>query len=199
LLERTDDAHEKEKIMAMMINSTFDMDTVITDLGQIISIQHQNTLQKSRVNLLSMLKGIIGLVRHDIEEVKGKIMLKVDPEHSIEALSPYLESVLFNLISNSIKYRSYERPLEVEIESVDEDEAFKIIVRDNGLGIDLNKQRHNLFTLYKRFHTHVGGKGLGLYLVKTQMDAMNGQIEVESEENKGSVFKLVFKKSIVYS
>ncbi len=199
LLERTDGTQEKEKIMAMLINSTLDMDMVIADLGQIINIQHQNTLQKSRVNLLYMLNRIIGLVRHDVEEVHGKIMLKVDPDHSIETLSPYMESVLFNLISNAIKYRSYERKLEIEIESVDEAKAFKIIVRDNGLGIDLKKQRQNLFTLYKRFHTHVEGKGLGLYLVKTQMDAMNGLIEVESEENKGSVFKLVFKKSIVYS
>jgi signal transduction histidine kinase len=66
-------------------------------------------------------------------------------------------------------------------------------VRDNGLGIDLIKYRQSMFSLYKRFHFHMEGKGLGLYLVKTQLEALGGLIDVESEPNRGTVFHIYFK------
>jgi signal transduction histidine kinase len=67
------------------------------------------------------------------------------------------------------------------------------MVSDNGLGINMTVFRDKLFTLYSRFHTHMEGKGLGLYLVKTQITALGGRIEIESEVNKGSTFKVYFR------
>ena len=69
----------------------------------------------------------------------------------------------------------------------------KIDIADNGLGIDLKEHKENLFSLYKRFHFHVDGRGLGLYLVKTQVTALGGEIDVNSKEGEGTVFSLWIK------
>jgi hypothetical protein len=65
-------------------------------------------------------------------------------------------------------------------------------VKDNGLGMDLKVQQNNLFKLYQRFHHHVSGKGMGLYLVRSQMEIMDGRVEVESEVDRGALFRLIF-------
>ena len=73
------------------------------------------------------------------------------------------------------------------------DEYVQIDIADNGLGIDLEAHKENLFSLYKRFHFHVDGRGLGLYLVKTQVTALGGKIDVKSKEGEGTVFSLWIK------
>ncbi len=64
---------------------------------------------------------------------------------------------------------------------------------DNGLGMDLNRYGDRLFGLYQRFHGNKEGKGLGLYMTRSQIIAMGGKIEVESEPGKGTTFKIYFK------
>ena len=71
----------------------------------------------------------------------------------------------------------------------------KIQVQDNGLGIDLGKHGTSLFNLYKRFHFHIEGKGLGLYLVKTQINLLGGEIFVESKVNEGTLFTVLIKRN----
>jgi signal transduction histidine kinase len=76
-----------------------------------------------------------------------------------------------------------------------EEQGFvKLEISDNGLGIDLQRFKQDLFKLYKRFHTHVEGKGLGLYLVKSQLQALGGKLEVKSKVGEGTTFFVFFKK-----
>jgi signal transduction histidine kinase len=100
---------------------------------------------------------------------------------------------LYNLISNAIKYRDPDRSPVIDIKTEKLADEIRLTVSDNGLGIDTSVHRDKLFTLYSRFHTHLEGKGLGLYLVKTQITAMGGRIEIESEVNKGSTFRVYFR------
>ncbi|NJM25003.1 MAG: sensor histidine kinase [Bacteroidia bacterium] len=94
--------------------------------------------------------------------------------NTVHAVSPYVESIVYNLISNAIKYRSASRDLIIHVSTRVEDNYLCLVVRDNGQGIDLNKHGDNIFNLYKRFHFNVEGKGLGLYLVKSQVNS-NGR------------------------
>jgi signal transduction histidine kinase len=83
----------------------------------------------------------------------------------------------------------------VEIQSYQRLTKTIIRVKDNGVGIDLDQFGDKIFGLYQRFHDHVNGKGIGLYLVKTQVEALNGKIQVQSKVDEGTEFKLVFPKN----
>src|SRR5690606_21500022 len=100
----------------------------------------------------------------------------------------YLSSILHNLISNALKYRSPDRRLRITIKTGGTARKVLLTVRDNGLGIDLKKNQHNLFKIRKVFHRRPDAKGFGLYITKTQVEAMKGRIWVESIPDQGSTF-----------
>jgi len=112
---------------------------------------------------------------------------------SFFVLKPYLYSIFFNLISNSIKYRRQEVHSIIEISSRLQKNKIELIFTDNGMGIDLKKNAGQIFGLYKRFHSNIEGKGMGLFMVKTQVETLGGKINVSSEENSGTEFKIEFK------
>ncbi|MFQ3296783.1 MAG: PAS domain S-box-containing protein [Polaribacter sp.] len=108
----------------------------------------------------------------------------------------YMESIMLNLLSNSIRYRSLNRIAKIHFYTVVKDKEILLIAKDNGLGIDLEKHGHKLFGINNTFHRHPESKGVGLFMTKTQIEAIGGSITVESEVNKGSTFKIILKKKI---
>ena len=104
-----------------------------------------------------------------------------------------MDSILYNLITNAIKYRHPDRAPVISIKTEKLESEVCLIVCDNGLGIDMNLYQDKLFNLYSRFHFHVDGKGMGLYLVKSHLVAMGGRIEIQSQVDKGSTFRAYFK------
>ena len=103
-----------------------------------------------------------------------------------------MESIVFNLISNAIKYRSSERPLFINIKAKKSSKGTIITISDNGIGINMEENGAYIFGLYKRFNYEVEGKGLGLHMTKAQVEALGGTITIESELNKGTTFKIEF-------
>ncbi len=110
----------------------------------------------------------------------------------IEYHKTYLESIFLNLVTNALKYRSPNRNPELHIKTEYVGDKIKLTFQDNGLGIDLKKNGHKLFGLYKTFHRHPEAKGVGLYLTKIQIETMGGSITAISEEDKGSTFIVIF-------
>ncbi|SMD38206.1 PAS domain S-box-containing protein [Reichenbachiella faecimaris] len=104
----------------------------------------------------------------------------------------YLESIMMNLLTNAIKYRSPERKPEISLITRVEDGKISLEVHDNGLGIDLEKHNQKLFGLNKTFHRNPEAKGVGLYITKTQVESMNGTISANSKVNQGSTFTVKF-------
>jgi len=107
-------------------------------------------------------------------------------------LKSYLHSIFFNLVSNSIKFCRPGIKAIIEITTALQNDKIQIVFKDNGLGINLAQHGQNLFGLYKRFHDHVDGKGMGLYMVKTQVESLGGKITASSEVNKGTEFRIEF-------
>jgi PAS domain S-box-containing protein len=101
-------------------------------------------------------------------------------------------SILYNLISNAMKYASPDRPCEIQVSTWRSGNYVVLSIRDNGSGIRQADQDH-LFKMFKRFHPQVDGTGIGLYTIKRIIDAAGGKITFQSEENKGSEFKVYFK------
>jgi signal transduction histidine kinase len=107
-------------------------------------------------------------------------------------LKSYIYSIFFNLISNSIKYRQDDQPPIIEITALNEKNKIELIFKDNGLGMNLQRNGDEVFGLYKRFHHHIEGKGIGLYMVKAQVETLGGKITVDSGINNGTTFKISF-------
>ena len=193
LLNNPQTEEEKLTIHQLLLRSSHELDTVITDLGLIINIQKSNTEIRSEVSLSKIIKKVIKSVDPELHLIKATVNMNVNPSEIIQSLPPYVESIFYNLISNAIKYRYKDRPLLIQINSKRMDQFVEVTISDNGLGIDLTKYNDQLFNLYKRFHLHVEGKGLGLYLVRTQIESLGGRIEVQSEVDQGTRFTLFFK------
>lgn len=165
------------------------LDGVIIDLNKILSLKNNLSMAKEKIELSQLINDIFQMLKEEIQFSKVKIDLEIE-QNDLVTVKSYVHSIVLNLITNSIKYRNVERPLQITIGSKKLKNEVLIYVSDNGLGIDLEKDADKLFGLYKRFHFHVEGKGIGLHLVKTQTEALGGKIEVESKIDVGTTFKI---------
>ena len=163
------------------------LDLIITDLNSILEVKQTSPDQIQQVNLEELFAEVIKRNEEDIQHIGAMIHTKFEATFA-SATSPYARSIFNNLIENAIKYRDMSRRLVISVESWAADGYTWISVEDNGIGIDLEQNRESLFGLYKRFHFHVKGKGMGLHMVKNQLEAMGGSIEVESQPGVGTKF-----------
>ncbi len=132
----------------------------------------------------------------DIAHNEIAIYNSIRKDDFINVNPAYLESVIYNLISNGIKYKSDKRNSKVILQSVHTKNELKILIADNGIGIDTEKYKSQLFEIYQTFHgtNREDSRGVGLYITKTQMEALGGTIDVESTLDEGTTFILTFKK-----
>lgn len=190
IFEKTSCINEQNnEIVNRIINSAVEMDEVLSDMNYILELKNKDIGHSHKVDIEVIFDKVKKILFDNLQESNAEIKLKLDVQH-VYANGPYLESVMYNLVSNAIKYRSEDRKLEIGISSYKVNSNIILEISDNGLGINLSKFEGKIFGLYQRFHDHIGGKGLGLYLVKNQVEALGGSIEIDTEENKGTTFKI---------
>ena len=166
-----------------------DLDTVIKDLNKVLDLRNEPDQYLEMVNLADEWQQSINLLQDSING-QEEIVANFKALPKIITVRAMLQSTFYNLLSNAIKYRSPERKLKVVATSRVIDGKAIIEVTDNGLGFDTRLHKEKMFKLYKRFHTHVEGRGIGLYLIKAQIEVLHGTIEVESQLDHGSMFRV---------
>ena len=165
--------------------SVLKLDSVITDLNYILQVKGETNKVKELVSLPELLQDIENSIADLITSTQVNIQSDFTQADRIFALKPYLYSIFYNLISNSIKYRQQDIKTAIEITSRKIDNNIVLTFEDNGMGIDLTRKGDQVFGLYKRFHTNIEGKGMGLFMVKTQVESLGGKIQIESAPNEG--------------
>jgi signal transduction histidine kinase len=184
---------EKMTMMRKLHLETLALDGIIADLNIILQVKRGMENEFERIKLDEKLEKIISILNEEITESNTTILTDFSAANEVDFVQPYLHSILYNLVSNAIKYRSPDRQPVINIKTSKVDEnTICLMIKDNGLGMDLAKYGNMVFGLYKRFHFHKEGKGLGLYLVKTQIEALGGRIELDSQPGEGSAFYLYF-------
>jgi signal transduction histidine kinase len=181
------DNEESYDIQKKIYDASQELDKILRDLVLTIEIKKEINEALVEISLDQLINKTINMFQ---DEIKSNIIdVVVSSEvKKIKTIAAYMESILHNLVSNAIKYRNTNRPSRIEIASTYMDELVEIRVKDNGLGIDLDRNKRDLFNFYKRFHFHVEGRGLGLFLVKSQVELLGGTIKVESEVDRGTTF-----------
>jgi PAS domain S-box-containing protein len=169
------------------------MDEVISDLNLVLQVKEIIIEKKEYITF----KDILNQVKHDLhQEIKNSrtaIIGDFNRVNGMLGIRTYINSIFNNLISNSIKYRNRNEQTIIEVSAERTKDGFELLFKDNGIGIDLIKNEDKIFGLYKRFHpNYAEGRGVGLFMVKTQVEALQGKIKFESEEMKGSRVRISF-------
>ncbi|MCJ8166716.1 PAS domain S-box protein [Pontibacter sp. E15-1] len=182
-----------QKVIDNMIKSARLLDTTIRDLNDILTIRSQIGNSDELVSLECLFQDVQELLKGEIDTYEVCITQDFSEAPTLRTVRSYAHSILLNLISNAVKYKCPSRKLVIKVTTFRVNDYICLRVQDNGSGIDLEKQRNNIFGLYKRFHKGIEGKGIGLHLVKTQVEMLEGKVEVESKPNEGTVFNVYFK------
>jgi PAS domain S-box-containing protein len=188
------DKDKKIEMMDSLQEMVLRQENIINGLGEIIQVQSPEDIQASRINLEVLLKDIIRENEKELQEIKGKIEFDLTLAPVVVFIKTFIYSILSNLVSNAIKYNNKERELRIEISSSYQDQYFLIKVKDNGVGIDLEKNHKHLYRPFRRFTQQAKGTGIGLYIVKNLVEKNGGKIEVESLPGKGTTFTCFLKE-----
>ena len=197
LLNLIEDTPNENEELKELINgfskSTHLLNDTINDLAKVMIIKDNPSIQKEEIQLKGIFENVFCQLNSQIELYKPIIKLDFEKAGTLYVNKAYIESILMNLLTNSIKYKSENRKLKISIATSQINDTVVLTFKDNGIGIDLERNKDKVFGLYQRFHNYPDSKGLGLYLVKSQVETMGGTIDIESEVNKGTIFTLIFK------
>lgn len=187
-----DENIENQELIQMLKNSAKSLDMVITDLNHVLDIKAQHSHKKYEpIKVGNVVDEILVRFSEELKQVSATVETKIDKELQTVGIREYVENIAYQYIHNAIKFRKKSQSLCLVIEVAEQENMIVFKVTDNGLGIFDTKK---IFRLYQRQNTEIDGKGLDLFLVKTQMEVLEGSVFVESTEGQGSTFGAYFKK-----
>nr|WP_321410771.1 ATP-binding protein [uncultured Allomuricauda sp.] len=197
MMSKTKDQATVQELFPKLETISDSISTLTDDVQTYVSILNNTELELENINLLLLIKDVendfvetlLNKEDHDFETI-----CKLNAWHSLKCSKFYMKSILQNLLSNAIKYQRTDVKSHIIFETAWENEKKVLYIKDNGLGIDMDRHGDNIFKLYKRFHRGQSGKGMGLFIVKSQLEAMNASIDIKSDENVGTTFKIKFNQ-----
>ncbi|MBT8178547.1 MAG: PAS domain-containing protein, partial [Eudoraea sp.] len=194
-LEGEKDEEERVRLIKMLLEASESLDETVAHLTEVVQVKTEAVDKIKGLNLLGTINAVIKNLALLLEEEGTTCEIDIHKTIKIKAIPAYLDSIFLNLFTNSLKYKSPERKPHLKIKARTEGDKVLVSFQDNGQGIDLERHGGKIFGLYKTFHTHKDAKGIGLFITRNQIEAMQGRIEVESAVGEGTTFHLTFKKA----
>lgn len=179
------------ELLDLMHESIENLNSTLNDLIKILVIKEQTNIALEELTFETICNETLQSIHSIVEDATIETNFENAPK--VHFNKSYLESIFLNLLTNAVKYAHPERKVIVKINSKNIGDEICIVFSDNGLGFDLERVKDRLFGLYQRFHNNSNSKGIGLYLVHSQVTALGGKIDVQSEENNGTTFTIYFK------
>ncbi|HEX8548712.1 MAG TPA: HAMP domain-containing sensor histidine kinase, partial [Cytophagaceae bacterium] len=180
---------DTEVLLALMENSVIRFKSTILDLTEISKVQKEENEEYKEINLAQLLDDVKVSIHDQVTKSEANIETDFAEAPSIVFSKKNLKSIVYNLVSNAIKYKDPNRIPHINIKTQKAEGYTVLTIKDNGLGIG-EANLDKVFSMFKRFHDHVEGTGIGLYIVKRIIDNAGGKIEVDSKVGEGSCFTI---------
>lgn len=175
--------------------AVFNLQETVTHLTEIAKFSKYDTAELKTLNLYQFTVNAIYNVSALAKNSGCIIENNIQNTFFVTGIEAYLDSILLNLLTNAIKYRSDDKVCIITLNAKLEGSFVVLSVKDNGLGLDLKTHGSKLFSLYQTFHRNKDSRGVGLFITKNQIESLDGKIEVKSEVNKGAEFLVYLKKA----
>lgn len=188
--------HEKSWAMEQLIQSTRDLDDVVHDLGRILAVQRNRKMQKEWFSVQDVLASVLQKLTPAIESSGVRLATDVQVDN-LYSVPVYWEEMLENLLGNALKFLDDNREGEIRVQILEQGNRHYLRVEDNGRGFNTEKYRAKIAEPFQRFHTDMPGKGLGLFLVKSEVLALGGEFHISSSVGGGTMVEIRFPKAIL--
>lgn len=188
--EEAETLEEKEELMQHLKTLSTSLTKTINNLNQVVSVQANNNKKTERIYVAQEINNVLKSLDFVINESHTTVINNINEKYFIYYNLSYFESVIQNLLTNAIKYKHKDRNPIIHIDYAFRQDAIDLIISDNGRGVDLDKFGKDIFGLYKTFHHNDDAEGVGLYLIKNQIESFGGKISVKSKVNIGTTFTI---------
>jgi len=186
-----EDKASADLYVSMLKEASTGLDSTLRELIKILEIKLNKNIDFQRCFFDEIIFKVQSMLNVQMQNEKVDFSIKLEVPF-IEYPLIYIESILYNLITNAITYKRTHVKCLVKVSTYLENDRVVLEVADNGLGIDLQRYGHQIFKLNKVFHKGYESKGLGLFILKNQIETLGGTISVQSEPEQGSTFKVIF-------
>ncbi|WP_452233114.1 sensor histidine kinase [Lacinutrix sp. MEBiC02595] len=188
--EEAETLEEKKELMLHLKTLSTSLTKTINNLNQVVSVQANNNKKTERIYVAQEINNVLKSLDFVINESHTTVINNVNEKYFIYYNLSYFESVIQNLLTNAIKYKHKDRNPVINIDYTLKQHAIDLIISDNGRGVDLNKFGKDIFGLYKTFHHNEDAEGVGLYLIKNQIESFGGKISIKSKVDTGTTFTI---------
>jgi PAS domain S-box-containing protein len=191
LIDDSKDEKEKADYFELLKISNNKLSETIFHLNETIKIRLENENEKVKINVKSFIENALISMNGVILKDKIKIEMNIPDDIEINTIPSYFDSIILNLLTNAIKYKSPNRSPEITINVKKTNTKIELIFSDNGIGIDLVKNKNKIFGMYKTFHNNADATGLGLFMTKNHVEVLGGTIAIDSKVDVGTTFKII--------
>lgn len=192
--EGSEKAEEKAEYLSLLKESSLTTQQTLHELNEVLKIKQNKNIPRQDLSFEKVLQQVKSMLSAKITEVSASIEGDFKRAPNIHYPNIYLESIFLNLLSNSLKYIHVDRKPEISFRTFHSHSSIILEVSDNGLGINLERYGHQVFKLHKTFHKHPESRGIGLFMIKNQIEALGGEISIASQVDKGTTIFVNFNK-----
>jgi len=190
LYDQTEVSDDRQEIFSHIKSISESLSTTIDHLNEIVKIQTEIGKERKKLDLETTFKNVLSALESNIKTTHAIIKYDFSKCPEVNYISAYLESILQNLLTNSLKYKHPDRPPLIKCTSERINHHIYLYFEDNGIGIDLEKYGESVFGMYKTFHHNSDAKGIGLFITRNQIEALGGTISIESKVDVGTKFTI---------
>ena len=180
----------RQEIIERIHDSSIDLDRVIRDLSVVLKQQSDDQDVIRRFDLKTLIEQVIEDTKSEYPELPVRAHVSFQDGSPVYGPKSLYENIISTLVQNAFQYSRKDNILTLDVNVTFRSDSLILSIADNGKGIDLKRYEHKMFRMYQRFHPQVEGSGIGLFIVKSQVEMIGGTIEVHSQPGKGTSFSI---------